>query len=116
MVSRPLCIDCGAPAMKGGRTKAGRKFYKKRCSICNTGKYKKRYRNFKKDHCERCGFLPEDPCQLDVDHIDGNKRNDSQENLQTLCANCHRLKTKRNKDWVGGVVYEPEVSKQMRLV
>jgi 5-methylcytosine-specific restriction endonuclease McrA len=33
--------------------------------------------------------------QLDVDHIDGNHRNNNPENLQTLCANCHRLKTFR---------------------
>ena len=32
-------------------------------------------------------------CQLDVDHIDGNHNNDEEVNLQTLCANCHRLKT-----------------------
>lgn len=38
--------------------------------------------------CARCGFVPEDPCQLDVHrhrHIDH----------ELLCANCHRLVTKR---------------------
>lgn len=43
--------------------------------------------------CERCDFVPEHPCQLDVDHIDGNHANNDPSNLQTLCANCHRLKT-----------------------
>jgi 5-methylcytosine-specific restriction endonuclease McrA len=43
--------------------------------------------------CGTCGFKPTHPCQLDVDHIDGNHSNDSLDNLQTLCANCHRLKT-----------------------
>jgi len=46
--------------------------------------------------CERCGFVAEDLCQLDVDHVirrvDGG--DDSPENLMVLCANCHRLKTK----------------------
>lgn len=46
----------------------------------------------------RCGFIPEHPVQLDVDHIDGNGRNDDPENLQTLCANCHRLKTQQEND------------------
>jgi 5-methylcytosine-specific restriction endonuclease McrA len=35
---------------------------------------------------------------LDVDHKDGKHKNNSEDNLQTLCANCHRLKTKRNKE------------------
>lgn len=52
------------------------------------------YRRFKKNQCESCGFLALDPCQLDVDHIDENRHNNSPSNLQTLCANCHRLKSK----------------------
>src|SRR3954469_6608676 len=46
----------------------------------------------KKDYCERCGFKGE-PCQLDRDHIDGDRSNHEPENIQTLCANCHRLKS-----------------------
>lgn len=53
----------------------------------------------KKDKCEKCGFVPEDWCQLDVDHIDANKLNNDPSNLQTLCANCHRLKTQKEKDY-----------------
>lgn len=56
------------------------------------------YRDYKKDFCEYCGFTPLDKCQLDVDHIDGNHENNNESNLQTLCANCHRLKTKLNKE------------------
>lgn len=56
------------------------------------------YRLFKKASCEKCGFVPEHSAQLDVDHIDGNSKNHDQSNLQTLCANCHRLKTIQNKD------------------
>ena len=53
----------------------------------------------KKDKCENCGFTPIHMCQLDVDHIDGNHKNNNISNLQTLCSNCHRLKTYVNKDW-----------------
>jgi hypothetical protein len=58
------------------------------------------YRPHKKDKCELCGFVPVHSCQLDVDHIDGNRNNNDLANLQTLCANCHRLKTKLNKDYL----------------
>lgn len=51
------------------------------------------YKRFKRDHCFRCGFKPKHLCQLDVDHMDNNHRNNHPSNLQTLCANCHRLKT-----------------------
>jgi len=63
------------------------------------------YRKFKKDHCEYCKFKPIDKCQLDVDHIDGDHGNNDPSNFQTLCANCHRLKTKLNKE--GYYKYHP---------
>jgi 5-methylcytosine-specific restriction endonuclease McrA len=47
--------------------------------------------------CERCGFTAVDECQLDPDHIvpigKGGAPLDP-ENIQVICANCHRLKTK----------------------
>lgn len=54
------------------------------------------YRVHKKDACEVCGFTGH-PCQLDVDHIDNNHKNNELTNLQTLCANCHRLKSYKHK-------------------
>jgi len=53
----------------------------------------------KKDYCECCGFVATHRCQLDLDHIDGDHANNEDSNLQTLCANCHRLKTWMNRDW-----------------
>ena len=46
-----------------------------------------------------CGFIPNWLGQLDIDHIDGNKANNDKSNLMTLCANCHRLKTHKSRDY-----------------
>ena len=70
----------------------------------------------KGDRCRNCGFVALHSCQLDVDHIDGNRDNDSPENLQTLCANCHRLKTHLNKDNLRWMESEPVDPPQLTLV
>lgn len=64
-------------------------------------KYKskpKGYRKYKTMICERCKFEALDRCQLDVHHKDGNHHNNDPNNLETLCANCHRLEHFANKD------------------
>lgn len=73
----------------------------------------------KKNGCERCGFQAEDPCQLDLDHIDplskrvtqsGHRLSPSSmmgysiENIveelkrcRVLCKNCHSLHTHQTR-------------------
>lgn len=60
-------------------------------------KRRKAYHKYKLDYCQACNFKAVHTCQLDVDHIDGNHSNNLPENLQTLCANCHRLKTEQDR-------------------
>lgn len=81
-----ICIHCNSnKAVKN----------KLSCQSCR----KKPWQKYKKEYCEGCGFIPIWMGQLDVDHIDSDKQNNNPENLQTLCANCHRLKTHLNKDY-----------------
>ena len=93
-MNRKLC-GCGNLVEIKGKDSNGNRTYRSNCTTC-----KKQGRRTKKDHCERCGFIAEDPIQLDVDHIDADRSNNSTDNLQTLCANCHRLKTKIHNDWI----------------
>ena len=45
--------------------------------------------------CSKCGWREINPitgkCPLEVDHIDGNFKNNTEDNLRLLCPNCHSL-------------------------
>jgi hypothetical protein len=45
----------------------------------------------------KCTSVILDPCQLDINHIDGNNDNRHESNIEVLCSNCHRLVTIRNQ-------------------
>lgn len=95
---RPKCTieDCKNAVRSSGKySKLGFPFFKRYCNVhskeLHIPKYK--YRQYKKDRCEACGFIPIHTGQLDVDHIDNNHKNNDPANLQTLCKNCHSLRT-----------------------
>jgi hypothetical protein len=102
---RAVCCVCGPCGIRSGgySPSTGRKTWRCRNKARASKKRdvawlaartaERAYRAAKADTCERCGFVPEHPCQLDVDHHDGDRLNSSSDNLVTLCANCHRLKT-----------------------
>jgi len=92
-VTRPNKVYCSE--------KCGKKFSAKRTGSKRRrrDRWKRPWIKFKKGYCESCGFIPQHSCQLEVDHINGIKSDNRPENLQTLCANCHRLKTYMNEDW-----------------
>jgi 5-methylcytosine-specific restriction endonuclease McrA len=73
-------------------------------------KFIKNYMLEKADYkCEKCGFNGVNPYTqktiLQIHHIDGNCFNNSEENLQVLCPNCHAMTENfgsRNKNAVKG--------------
>jgi len=55
--------------------------------------------------CVECGISAwnGNPITLDVDHIDGDYRNNSQTNLRCLCPNCHsQTETYKNRNYGSG--------------
>ena len=94
---RPICKICNKKkVISSGKTKQGFTKWSYRCHSCKNHPHRKH----KKQICEECGFIPQIPQQLDVDHIDGNHSNNDPSNLKTLCANCHRLKTFLNEEYI----------------
>ncbi len=83
-----LC-GCGRLTQSNGLGPDGLPRYKSSCTPCRT-----LARKYKKDYCEKCGGRE----NLQVDHIDGNRSNNKEGNLQTLCNKCHIIKTNENKD------------------
>lgn len=109
-----ICPNCNTNRI-GTYRKRGQVFYKKWCHYCLDLSYGsqaareermrrhnenrgKKHRASKLNPCCKCGFVPVDGCQMDIDHIDGDRTNNNPENKQLLCANCHRLKTQVNRD------------------
>ena len=95
---RPICKTCNTNVAKiSGKSALGFDSYGSECNTCHKIRYNlkegKRRVQYKKYKESTCGFIPEHKSQLDVHHLDGDKHNNEKRNLQTLCANCHRLVT-----------------------
>ena len=106
---QPICANHGC---NNGCAHSGRR-YRPVCSRCHQagygkGTYKEGVIPIRKTVCDnadgRLGFpcatggkeLPS--CMFDLDHIDGDRDNQSFENFQTLDKCCHAEKTKREGD------------------
>ena len=91
-----ICSNCGKVNLKKRKNSGGYTYWQCR-KATNIQNKKSRnlqrnpHRKFVGEVCERCGFIPEHKCQLDVHHKDNDHNNNAEDNLRTLCANCHRL-------------------------
>ena len=77
------------------------------CYTCHRGgRNRPGVKQHKKDYCEnidgrlefKCEAVIINGCQLEMDHIDGDRFNNVPENVQTLCKNCHAIKTRTSGD------------------
>jgi hypothetical protein len=122
---RPKCINtgCNNPVVcsKGNENSApSERSLRTVCSHChkasfgykdkkgNITKLKEGVTSFKKTECENVdGHITGTPCtasglvggQLELDHIDGAHINNVQSNVQTVCKNCHSLKSMQSGDF-----------------
>lgn len=104
---RPLCRSCRrAPVTTKGRLPNGKMRYRTKCWKCDrpdrvrnpVERQKLRQRFF--IPCEHCGKVPENVSDFHIDHKDANRHNNSLENLQSLCTDCHQAKTIECKDYL----------------
>jgi HNH endonuclease len=62
-------------------------------NYCSSGRLRRRLirSGVKEARCEMCGLTEwlGRPAQLELDHIDGDRSNNSLANLRMLCPNCH---------------------------
>jgi hypothetical protein len=93
-MNRNKC-KCGNLVERIGTLKDGSPSWGKRCRTCRG---RQRYGIIKGSCCEECGFVPKVSAQLEVDHIDGNRKNNNKDNLKTLCCNCHAYKSYIEED------------------
>lgn len=98
LLARVTC-GCGKPAMQ--QVKAGVAYFRRECQRCylrRLGRPNSGRRYHVKDYCQACGWKPLSRMALDVDHIVPRAAGGSNRatNLQTLCPNCHRIKTLRD--------------------
>ena len=115
---RPSCVNigCDRKVHISGYSSTGRPRYRPVCAMCHKAHSCARpgVIGVKKDYCEnvdgRLGF----ECtativhyrQLDMDHIDGNHYNNVAENIQSLCKNCHSMKSYFEKDHLNQKRYD----------
>ena len=109
LVKRAKALGIETPSyFLGQRSNLGRSFEKKDAiEYCKKGLATSSHRlklrlirdGYKEEKCENCGLSEwmNEPIVLELDHKDSDHDNNELSNLQILCANCHALKTRKNR-------------------
>lgn len=69
---------------------------------CKPSSFKRQLINKRGHQCEKCKATKwfEDLITLEIHHVDGNRGNNKEDNLQLLCPNCHSYTDNwRNPKW-----------------
>ena len=112
--NRPICVNkgCTRPVCFSATYKSGAKRWRPVCYVCHEASYGARPLDkgvvaVKKTYCEnmdgRFGYactatIPYSGA-LELDHIDGDRCNNVEENIQTICKVCHSYKSHTNNDY-----------------
>ena len=110
----PICVNigCNREVAYSATYKSGAKRWRPVCSRCHLASYGAKPLDegivaIKKQYCEnmdgRLGYastatIPY-PGALELDHIDGDRCNNVEQNIQTLCKVCHSYKSHKNNDY-----------------
>jgi len=91
--AKRFCSDCAVGRVRSPRREPTQR-YLVEDRLVNSTRLKTRLieEGYLEDRCGKCGSLPEwngEPLNLQLDHIDGNRRNNLLSNLRIVCPNCH---------------------------
>lgn len=112
MIPRPICKVCGKNPRAPAYYRAGKRYYRSRCSTCIAKDKKVRLpepkwkiKGYKKKQaCDLCGFRSVFSSQILVYHIDGDLNNCDLINLRSICLCCVEVVKRRHFTWKPGDV------------
>ena len=98
---RKICANENCSNLRDFKEKKGKEDTKYFHSLCRKCRKLRRFGYSKKNHCESSSCKWKGKFEsyiLEVDHIDGNSKNNVATNFQTMCGICHLIKTNQEKN------------------